>query len=888
MKDQPVWRRYARIFGADPEADADAELQFHLAMRIRDYMARGMSEQEARAAAEARLGDLAAIRRECAATGVKTERRRSRRERLGSLRQDLHYGARALVRAPGFALMAVLTLAVGIGATTAIFSLVHAVLLAPLPYGEPDRLVRIYETSPQGADRTVVSPGNVVDWTERARSFSQLGAFSGPYGVSLTGSGDPSRVTAAEIQPAVAHALGVPPRLGRVFVDEDAEGAGDVTVLSHAFWQERFGEDPDVLGRRIVLNDHPTTIVGVMGPGFDFPRQGVELWLPIVAARIDPNERRSHNFGVVARLAPSATLEGARAEMETIARLLEQEHPEFMTGWGVNVVGLHDDITASVRPLLILLLCGVCVVLLIACGNLANLLLARGVGRDREFAVRGALGAGRGRIARQLLTESALLALMGGAGAVLLAPALLGGLLDVAPAGIPRLDGATIDARMLLFTGGVTVACALLFGLAPALRLARANLQGLLRGARDASPAGHARLRGGLLIAQVALSVLLLVGTGLFVRSFAAMQATELGFDEAGLSYITVNLPLPRYPESPQQSDFYHRLVERAQQVPGVLSAAGTSHGPGTGAGMTFSFAIEGRVAQNASGREDDELLTAVTPGYFQALRQRIVRGRAFEERDRADAVPVVIISESLARKHWPEGDALGERISFRPGETPWMEIVGVAEDARIESPDVEPRPLIYIPFAQKSWDWLTFMSIVTRVGEGVDPASVNVALRAAMLELDPDLPPLSMGTVREAFRGNTASRSFAMTLVAGFAAIALLLSVVGLYGFLSYAVLRQRQEIGVRLALGATGRDVVWRVLGRSLKLSLAGAALGTLAAAGASSIVESMLYGVSALDTWTYVLTVLVVMTIALAAAFIPAWQAAHISPLQALRSE
>ncbi|MEX2526041.1 MAG: ABC transporter permease [Gemmatimonadota bacterium] len=888
MSREPIWRRYARLFGADPGADTDDELKFHLDMRMRDYMERGMSREEASAAAQARLGDMEAVRRVCVHLGTKAQRQRGRWERLGALRQDLRYGARTLLRAPGFALMAVLTLTVGIGATTAIFSLVHAVLLAPLPYPEPDRLVLIWETSPQGTERNVVSPGNVVDWTDRARSFSHLGAYSGPYGVSLTGSGEPARVIIAEIQPGVARALGVAPVLGRTFVEEDAQGAGDVAILSHALWRDRFGEDPEVLGRRIVLNDRPISIIGVMGPGFDFPRRGVELWQPVRTARMDPNERRSHNFGVLARLAPTASLDAARAEMNAIAGGIEQEHPQFMTGWGVNVVPLHDDLTADVRPLLILLLCGVGAVLLIACGNLASLLLARGVGRDRELAVRRTLGAGRGRIVRQLFTESTLLALVGGACALLVAPLLLQLLLEAAPTGIPLLERAKIDAGMLFFAGGATVGCALLFGLTPAFRLARVDLQTTLRGARTASPAGQTRLREGLLVTQVALSVLLIVGTGLFVRSFQALQQTELGFDESNLVIFSVDLPMPRYPDSPQQSDFYHRMVERARGTPGVVSAAASSHPPGSGNAMTFSFAIEGREATNPSGREDDELLLAVTPGYFETLRQRILQGRAFDSRDHAGAVPVVIIGESLARKHWPEGGAVGERIAFRAGETPWLEIVGVADDVRLESPDVAPRPMIYIPFAQKSWEWLTWGSVVARAQEGADPVAVQNALRTGMLELDPDLPPQSLGTVEHAFRENTASRTFAMTLVAGFAAMALLLSAVGLYGFLSYAVLRQRQEIGVRLALGARRGAVVRTVLGRSLKLALTGAVLGTAGAAAASQIVESMLFGVSALDASTYAFTVVLILTIALGAAFLPAWQASRISPLRALASE
>ncbi|MGH7466152.1 MAG: ABC transporter permease, partial [Longimicrobiales bacterium] len=377
-----------------PRAETEDELSFHLEMRVRDHMRRGMSEAEARAAAAARLGDLARVRRECGAIDAQDLRERRRREWFAELRQDVRFGARMLARSPSFTIMAVLTLALGIGATTAIFSLAHAVLLAPLPYPDADRVVRVWETSPQGNARNVVSPGNVIDWTSRATSFAVFGAYRNPYGLVLSGQGEATRVLLAELQPAVLRALAVPPLHGRTFGEEDAAGPGDVVLLSHAFWQEHFGSDPGVLERRIVLNDVPHTVIGVMPPGFAFPREDVELWRPVTVASINPQERRSHNFYVIGRLADGVALSAAQTEMTGIARALTREYPAFMTGYGVNVVPLHSDLTAHVRPLFIVLLGAVGAVLLIACGNLTNLLLARGVARQREVAVRSALGAG--------------------------------------------------------------------------------------------------------------------------------------------------------------------------------------------------------------------------------------------------------------------------------------------------------------------------------------------------------------------------------------------------------------------------------------------------------------------------------------------------------------
>ena len=879
-------RRLPRIPGRDASREGEEELRFHFEMRVQEYVQRGMSEEEARAAAQARLGDVEEARREMDRIARTESRAERRREWLAEVWQDIRYGLRVLRRAPTFTSMSVLTLALGIGATTAIFSLVYAVLLAPLPYPEPHRLVRLWETSPQGAMRNVVSSGNVVDWQERARSFSIMGAHRQPYPVTLTDDGEATLVVQAAVQPEVLRALEALPILGRSLTDEDAVD-GDVALLGHALWRDRYGADSEVLGMRIELNDIPRTVVGVLPPDFAFPNDEVEVWLPLTDAALDPEERTSHNYEVVARLAPGSTVESAQREMSGIAEQIAAEHPAPMSGWSVSVVPLHDDITRNVASLFWVLLGGVAVVLLIACGNLANLLLARAVARQREIAVRGALGAGRGRILRQLLTESGLLALLGTGGALLLAPVLLRVLVATAPLDIPFLEQAAVDRRMLAFAAAVAVACAALFGIAPAVRLSRSDLEQALRAGRDASQAGHMRLRGALLVAQVSLSVVLLVGAGLFVRSFRALQSVELGFDPDRLVLMDVDLPQARYPDTRAQAAFYEQLVNRVGRAPGVASVAATSQPPGTASGMTFSFSIEGRVATNPSGREDDETLHAVTPGYFELLGQRIVSGRSFDAGDRADGAPVAIINESLARKHFPDG-AVGHRIAFRAGETPWREIVGVVADARLESPDVAPDPGIFIPFAQKTWPWLTWTTVVARATAGLDASTLASGMRDALGESDPALPPQSISTLSAAFRENTARRTFAMTLVGGFAGLALALSIVGLYGLISYSVARQRREIGVRMALGAASSDVVGGVLRRSILLTLVGAAAGVVVAVAASRTIESLLFGVSALDATTYVATVGVVVLVALLTALRPALRAAHTDPSRALQSE
>jgi len=881
------WRRLSRLLGKSPLEETDAELSFHLEMRVRDYMRQGMSEEEARSAARARLGDVDRVRREVGHLAELQSRVERRREWLADLRQDIRYGSRILLRAPTFASVSILSLAMGVGATTAIFSLVWAVLLAPLPYPQPDRLVNVWETSPRGQTRNVVSAGNVTDWQERARSFAVLGAHTGAYPVTLTGEGDAALVVLADLQPEVFAALGVTPELGRALVEQDAV-EGDVALLGHAFWRTRYGADSTVLGRRVVLNDVSHTVVGVMPAGFTFPGDAVDIWRPLTDSRMDPSNRTSHNYQIVARLVNGATVESARAEMTGIASQIAREHPAEMTGWSARVVPMHDDVTREVRALFWVLLGGVGVVLLITCANIANLLLARAVDRQREMALRGALGAGRGRLVRQLLTESAMLTVLGGAGALVLAPVLLDTLVAAAPADVPLLDRAAIDLRMLAFTTATALSCALLFGLAPAMRLTRVDLEATLRSGRDASQSGHLRLRGGLLVGQVALSVVLLVGAGLFVRSFRALQATDLGFEPQGLVLMDVDLPRARYPTISEQVSLFDRLLERVQAVPGVSAVAGSAQPPGGRLVMTFGFTIEGRAASNPNGREDDEVLHAVTPGYFEAIGLDMAAGRPFDSLDGADGAPVVILNETLAAKHFPSGDAIGQRIAFRVGETPWREIVGVVEDARLQSPDAAPQAGIFIPYGQKTWPWLTWMTVVARSEAGADPIGLTQPLRQALREVDRDLPPQGIRTVAAAFRENTAQRTFAMTLVSGFGLLALVLSVVGLYGLITYSVAREQREIGVRIALGARSGDVVGRVLRRSLALTAAGAVAGLGGAAGVSRVIESQLYGVSATDALTYALTACLMLAIAAVTAALPALRAARTDPVEAIRSD
>jgi predicted permease len=632
-----------------------------------------------------------------------------------------------------------------------------------------------------------------------------------------------------------------------------------------------------------------------MPPGFEFPIEegSVDLWRPLPHEILDPASRTSHYLSVLGRLAPDATPERAQEEMSALAARITAAHPAEMTGWGARVVPLREDITRNVTSLFWFLLGGVGLLLLITCANLANLLFARSLSRTAEMNLRGALGARRGRLLRQLLTESAMLAALGCTAAILISPVALEAIVRAAPTDLPLLGYAEIDVRMLLFAALVGIGSALAFGLAPALRILRFQLPRFdfaaeLRKGKSVSAIGQVGIRSGLLVAQVAFSMILLVGTGLLVRSFREIQRVQLGFDPRALVSMEVEIPESRYPDVAAQAAFFTRVRESVAGIPGVSAVAASSQPLGTGSFMTMSFAIEGRPSANPSGREDPQALHAVSPGYFEVLGQRVVAGRAFDSNDRADGAPVVIVNESLARRHFADGTAVGSMIAFRVGETPWLEIVGVVADARVQSPDQEPEPALYIPFEQAPYPWLTWMTILARVTDAPDPLGASTSFRAAVTDVDPNVASSGIRTVNSAFGDNMAQRTFALTLVAAFASVSLFLLLVGLYGLMTYWVERERREIGVRIALGADGRRIVLRVVTRALVLTGLGVCGGLLAAAGASRVVTALLYQVSPVDAVTYATAAALVVAVTLVTAVVPSIRAARIDPLVAMRAD
>ena len=885
MSPDPIWRRYARFFRPDARADVEDEMQFHIEERARDLVATGLDPQRALEKARAEFGNAARAREECEAIR-ETERVRVRRaNRLGDLGQDVRYALRSTLRRPGHALLVTMTLALGLGATTAILSVVHGVLLRPLPYADPSRLVRVHEVRPRGDDHNPVSIGNYFDWKERARSFSSIGAHYHPYAVSVSGAGDPWRLTVVDATPSVLAVLGIEPQLGRLFGPTDGSNDERVLLLSDALWRNQFGGDSTILSRPLILDGRPWTILGVMPRGFNYPDAGVGAWRLLSEAALDRAERRSHSLAVVARLGDGIDLGTARQEMNGIATQLAVEQPQFMKDWKTNVVGLHDDIVRPVRPLIVVLLAGSALLLLVACGNAANLLLSRALSRSREMAVRGALGAGAARIVRQLLVESLVLATVAAGAGAAVGFLALRALVQLAPSDLPRLEQIRLDPVVLGWSAVIAMVTTIAVGLAPALRMARVDLQGALRSAATRGDR-HGRLRSGLVVMEVAASLVMLVGSGLLARSFQQLSRVDYGYEPGGLLTLSISLPRSRYPDAPAQFAFVERLQERLGSLPGVRSATGTSEPPAYTHGMTMSFAIEGKTSPNPSGRFDPVTTHMVMPGYFSTLGVPLLRGRIFDKRDRAGSPMVVIVNQSLARKLWGAEDPIGGRIAFEGTGGPWLEVVGVVGDARMEGSATEPEPILYHPWLQKTWPWLNWQAAIVRLEPGVKMSTAMAGVRTVITELDPELAIDRLASAEELYREGQARRRLAAVLLAGFAATALTLGIIGLYGVMSTAVAERQQEIGVRMALGASRSTVLAMVLSQAAKMVAAGVAVGVVVAAGSTRVLRSLLYETSPLDPVTFVSVVLLLSVAGLGAALIPARRATVIDPMTAIR--
>jgi putative ABC transport system permease protein len=889
VREQPRWRRYLRFWGPDVEADIQEELRFHLDMRERDFLAAGLPPDAAREEALARFGDPEKVARWLRDHDTRQLRRHRRIEVMGELLQDSRYGLRRLWKGPGFTLATVVVLALGIGATTAIFSVIDASLLRPLPYPDPGRLVAV--TCSQDGVQTPVSFPEYVDWKRIPGVFAEVGGYQTTT-FALTGQGEPEMLQAVRMSANLPEMLGVRPRLGRAFApDEEPPSAERVVMLSERLWRRRFGGAPDILGRIVDLGEQPFTVIGVIpsGPRSIVPAalaaaQEADVWIPL---RLDEERapRGLHFMEVTARLRPG--LAPAQAD-ERIAAVASRLQEAGVSDHGIRLIPLELLVIGDARPLLVALAGAAAMVLLIACTNVANLLLARSAVRQREVAIRVALGAPRGRIVRQLLVESLLLSLLGGAAGVLVARAGVAGLRALGPASVPRLAEAAVDARMLGFALALSLLTGLLFGLLPALRASRTNLAEVMKaGAPGAIGAAGGRggpardrLRGALIVAEVALSFALLIGAGLLIRSLDRLLAVDKGFDAERVVSAYLVLPHSRYPELHQQAAFFRDLRERAAALPGVQAVAFVNDlllEGGTNGGIT----IEGRTFPPDAQPMAQKRI--VSPGYFDVLRTPVVAGRAFDERDVEGAPAVAVINQAFARRFFPGENPLGKRVEFSWNTTGMQQIVGIVGDVRETSLHQPAEPMIYVPLAQRPESW-GFLILRT----SGDPMDVVPPLRRTVAALDRNLPLAQVRTLEEVIVAGIAERRLAMSLFGAFSALSLLLAALGLYAVVSYTVVQRRQEIGIRMALGARAKHVIRPVVGQGLSLIVAGAALGALASFWLGGFLSGLVFGIGTTDPATFGGVALLLMATALVASMVPALRAVQLDPASVLRSE
>jgi len=799
-----------------------------------------------------------------------------------TLLQDLRYAVRTLAKSPAFTLIVVLTLALGSGANTAIFSVVNGVLLTPLPYKDPSRLVVVWE-SKGTSTHNVVNPANYKDWHDRATSFNGLALLSW---AGLTFTGDQAeRVPGRAVTPDFFGVLGATPLLGRTFnAEESRPKAPRVMVLSEALWRRRFGADRAIVGRAVPVAGGTARVVGVMPASFrPMPLGHEQYWEPMP---LDwSNRARNGRYAmVVGRLRNGVTIERAQTEMSRIARQLESEAPDFDTGWGATVVPLMEQVVGGAQRTILVVLGAVSLVLLIACANVANLMLARASSRERELAIRAALGASRWRLVRQALVESVILALAGGAAGALLASWGVHLLVRAAPPEVPRIADIRLDFTVLAVTGLVSMAAGVLFGLPAALSRSGAAIQGLHAATtRTTADVPAARLRGALVITQMSLAIVLLVGAGLLVRSLQRLIAVDPGFDPANISAVTITLPDATYPDSLRRVTFYERLLERVRAMPGVQSAGIISWLPMTPGNAATSLTVVGR-PEPAPGQKPTAAIRIVDPGYFDAMRIPLRRGRSLVPSDRLGSVPVAVISDAMARKLWPGEDPIGRHVKVEWWhEKVSVEIVGVVGDSRHDGLDAEFEPTLFYPFAQESQGG---MSLVLR--STLPPAKLTRMVRAAVSEMDRGLPVADAVTMYHHITEMMADRRYPAFVLGLFAALALTLAAVGIYGVLSYTVGQRTREIGVRLALGARPADVLRTVLGDGLRLTFSGVALGATAAGLAAGALGKLLYDVRPLDPVTFASVTLVLVGVALLAMAAPARRAARVDPMVALRYE
>ncbi|MEK6300048.1 MAG: ABC transporter permease [Acidobacteriota bacterium] len=810
---------------------------------------------------------------------------------MTTLVQDLRYGARMLFKSPAVTAVAILSLALGISANTVIFSVINAVLLKSLPYAEADGIVLLWGDMPnEGNNRSQVSATDVDDWRNQNCVFEEVATYSS-WAPILSGAGEPDRVNAMQVGDGYFKIMRGEPILGRTFLPEEQEDGKDfVVILGHGLWQRAFGGDANIVGKTVLLNSRPYTVVGVMPADFQsLPSSLVgaraEFYRP-VAEKHDNEERSSRHLRAIARLKPGVPLAQAQSEMNVIASRLEQQYPRDNTGYGVRLVALAEDTVGGLRATLLMLFGAVGFVLLIACANVGNLLLARSAARQKEIAIRAALGAARSRLVRQLLTESVMLAMAGGGLGLLFA---LWGTSLVESLGSkvnPMLSEIPVDLRVLGFTLAISLLTGIVFGLAPALHVSKLDLNEALKEGGRSSGAGAARnrLRSALVVAEVAMALVLLISAGLLIKTVIRLRDVNTGFNPENLVTMNVALPNAKYPKAPTWIAFYNQIIERIQSLPGVKSAGVTSILPFGGNFDGRGLAVETR--PKPRGEEISVALYIATPGYLQAMGIPMLEGRALAEQDVEASPLVALVNQTMAEELWPNDDPIGKRIKFPGSEKrpqPWRTVVGVVSDVAQFGLDKKPPMQMYLPEAQFP---TSFMTLVVRTNS--DPSGMTASIREQILAVDRDQAVSNIATMKELLGDSISLRRFSMLLLISFAGIALTLAAVGIYGVISYTVTQRSHEIGIRMALGAGRKDILKLVVGQGMTLTLAGVAIGLVSAFGLTRVMVGLLFGVSATDPATFVLISIVLAGVALGACFVPARRATRVDPMVALRYE
>jgi predicted permease len=886
--------RLRGMFGRSrSENELNTELNGHIDSLTEEKMRHGMNAEEASSAARREFGGI-----------EQTKELYSEQRSLPffeMLIQDVRFGARTLRKNPGFALTAVLTLSFGIGASTAVFSVVNGILLKALPYSEPERIVFPWRISPPGINLGYDEfPWGRFDFLEFARltkTFQLLAAFKSD-SFNLTGSGDPVFLEGLRASADFFPALGVTPIRGRVFsADEDQPGRGQVVLLSYSLWREKFSGDPEVIGRSLDLNGSPYTVIGVMPPGFAFPRANempgsftfpkeAQLWVPLALERGPIHRGEPSELAIVGRLNPGVTAAQAKGELDAFAKHMEEVFPQAKGWFNCRVTPMAMQISGDLRRPLFLLLGAVTIVLLIACSNVANLLLTRALVRTREFTLRAALGARNSRLIRQLLTESMLLALVGGVLGILLAQIALYFVWIFGPSNIPRLREVTLDPRVFLWTLAATLLTGVFFGLLPALGISGANLFESLKegGQRSGTSVAKSALRRVLLVSEVALALVLVISTGLMVRTFHHLLTVDGGFRADHVLTFEMSLPSTKYPDANRIAALYQKLLPQLQSLPGVKAAAVSETVPMGGSGESTVIRLPDRPPV-PGGQRPYATYTVVSPGYFSAVGTSILRGREFLSSDTNEAQHVAIISRTMAEKYWPGQDPIGKQVQI-PIEPAPMAIVGVAADVKHISLREETGPEMYVTYTQKPWPSMQTMQMALRTA--ADPNSVVGSVREAVRATDPDLPIAKLTSLTALVDDSLAPARFAMLLLGAFGALAVALAAIGMYGVISYTVAQRTQEIGIRMAMGASQREIFMMVLAQGSRIAGLGIAIGLLASFAVTRFMASFLFGVQPTDPLTYAAVSLLLISIALLACCIPARRAFRVDPLVALRYE